>query len=303
MIYLVAVVAVVQVAVEAAPVTSLAADGREVFWATPSEIRAAPAEGGAARVVVKLPGRGDDAAASGLLLTATDVVWTSGPIIWSAPRSGGRAREVGRAARPFQGVGDVLCDGTRVYWRNSWKGRGERWSGVLLSAPVRGGPARRLAELDEAPGALAIDRGHLYWAGVEAIYEMAIGGRPRLAYTDRRARPPPDSEEAKKPRDWTGIRDLAVGAGHVYFERMGAVRRVALGTTQAEPVAELHSLAGLADDGFYQAIDAAIVRFPLGGGAATVIAKNLGNPRHVRVAGAWIYFYSDGAIRRLARSP
>jgi hypothetical protein len=303
MIFLFALIAVVQVAVQVGPVTSLATDGHEVFWATSSEIRAAPAEGGPARLVVKLPGRDDDRAASALLVTATDVVWTAGPIIWSAPRSGGRAREVGRAAQPFQGVGDVLCDGTRVYWRRSWKGKNERWSGVLLSAPVRGGPARRLAELDEAPGALALDRDHIYWAAGDAIYDMAIGGRPRLVYTDHLPDPAPGSEQAQKPRDWSGIRDVAVAAGHIYFERMGAVRRVTLDATKAEPVPELRSLAGHADDGFYQAIGPTIVRFPLEGGTPTLIASNLSDPRHVRVAGAWIYFYADGAIRRIARSP
>jgi hypothetical protein len=296
MMALVALLGAVQIAAESGPVTSLVADDREVMWANASEIRAAPVGGGAPRTIVKLPTHRDDTVGYALLLTATHVVWTNGPIIWSAPRGGGKARQVGRSGHDFQTVGDIRTDGKRVYWRQGTR------SGAVLSAPVQGGPTRRLARLDEAPSALAIHDGHIYWATVDSIYRMPIaGGRAARLMTDRVPPPLPDSEAARKPRAWTGIRDLAVGAGYVYFERQGGIGRFDLATTRVEPVLGLRSLAGLADDGFYQANADRIVRFPLGGGAATTLAAGLGSPGQVAVSGEWIYFHADGAIRRLPR--
>jgi hypothetical protein len=188
MMALLALLGAGQIAAETESVTSVVADDGEVFWANASEIRAAPVSGGAPRTIVKLPAHRDDVVASGLLLTATHVVWTNGPIIWSVARGGGKPRQVGRARHDFQGVGDVRTDGKRVYWRQSTPVRGpeERWSGVLLSAPVQGGPSRRLARLDQAPSALAIHDGHLYWANVDSIYRIPVGGdRPPPAAAAR----------------------------------------------------------------------------------------------------------------------
>ena len=87
----------------------------------------------------------------------------------------------------------------------------------------------------------------------------------------------------------------------MYLERQGEVRRFDLGAARLEPVPDLRSLAGLADDGFYQASADRIVRFPLTGGAPTTLARSLGSPSQVGVFGEWIYFHADGAIRRLPR--
>jgi hypothetical protein len=133
--------------------TSVATDGKDVFWSTAGD--GTVWRGGARGATALVTG----ADKPGCLLADDASLWfCSGDKIMKAPKAGGAASAVATADGAIHAMS---ADGTHVYYATS--------SGIGR-APKAGGNAESIAKDLGAPSSLAVDGGAVYWTvkGTEA---------------------------------------------------------------------------------------------------------------------------------------
>jgi hypothetical protein len=182
----------------------------------------------------------------------------------------------------------LVTDGVNVYFTRGLQG-------PVLSVPVGGGSTTPIWTGNKWPYTIAMDRSNLYW-GVDnnnlGVYKAPIAtGSPVTLFAS----------------GYNNTMGVAADGNNVYFTTYltsGGVYKTDPGGTNVVPLATgLEQPFGLAVDSMnvYVTTLSAVVRVPIGGGAATELATD-NTPQQIAVDSKAIYWASGtGAIKKLAK--
>jgi hypothetical protein len=267
----------------------------------------------------------------GLAVDATNIYWTtSDGNVMKAPISGGAATVLAAGQRSPWGI---AVDAANVYWANAAS------LGQVMTVPIAGGEPTVLVDQQRRPVHLAVADGVLYWANQLAGTVMSVpvtGGTPTLL-ADKQGQLVAITVESRTLY-WSSIgqgviRSLPLGTGGtiatiaddqdaaalfvrdatVYWANVELVNDVASVfklPAGGEPVA-LGSgpgpYAAVADAQHVYWTDetaGTVTKVPVGGGDATVIAKDQASVSELAIDGAnlyWLNAGTDGAVMKLAK--
>jgi hypothetical protein len=178
--------------------------------------------------------------------------------LFSCPRAGGAVTKIADAPSAVQWAtwGVIAVDASRVYWVDVL-------GGDVMAAPLNGGPATVIAQGTDLSGGIAVDATSVYWTtspnvppgqqGVGGVYAMPLAGGPPALL------PATVSQPSQVVSDGTSL--YVLDSGLAVFE---------CGTFHGQ-----------------------LVKIPLAGGAATVLASDLDNVVGFAIGNGNAYVTSD----------
>lgn len=262
-----------------------------------------------------------------LTVDAAHVYWTtSDGNVMSVPIAGGEPTVLASAQGfPF----GIAVDATNVYWI-----RTSASAGMVMSAPIAGGTPRVLAANQRDPMRITVDGESLYWTRQSAgsvvrmpkhggtvmeiatqqgsVTAIAVGGRAVYwaAFGDEALRWLPEDGEIATIATNAHAVSLSVVGTTVYWADVllhddgAAIYRLDEGRARIELARSPSPSAAVADQRhvYWSDFDAgAILRVPIEGGEATVIATGQVGPAEIAIDANSVYWINADSIMKLAK--
>lgn len=272
---------------------SLAVDANNLYWSTDHDVRSMPLGGGPVTILASAT----DSWPHALEVDGAYLYWLtrSGQVMRLAKPggSGGPPSTSACAGNPGQafpvqiskqgGYGDVVSDGTFVYWSDG-QGSGQ---GSIYKVPVAGGTTTTLSSGHDQPFLLKLYNGQLYWPDFyKGIMSMPAAG------------PGP----AVRRWTWGAVADLAVDASGVWWVSANTSQllhdgQVASTYTDDPPT----GLALDTNDVYTVRFRTSISRQSKAGGVSTQFINDPAASGPMVASGGYLYWIASG--RDIKRSP
>jgi hypothetical protein len=140
--------------------TTIAVDGKYVYWPSPTGIMRVPKAGGAAEIVAVTSG-----GVSAIAVDATSVFFAVGGGIHRAPLAGGDSMLLASGTV----TNAIALDATFVYWADN--------RGPIQRVRREGGDTEQIAFSGGYPSRLAMEANRLYWLDATGILTTTPGNR------------------------------------------------------------------------------------------------------------------------------